>query len=136
MNGILLGMAMLASSTGASPALEPPRPTVVPASFSFQLPSAPRDLPHRLPREWSGPRRERRLLRSAQAPGAKRFSKVDRVIALAAGASIGWVVGGGIGFAVTPKRGPYDDTSGLKGMMIGAPIGGVAGALIGWRLTK
>ena len=31
---------------------------------------------------------------------------------------------------------PDDDTSGLRGMMIGAPIGAVIGAVVGYRLTK
>ena len=136
MSGIVLGVAVLVSSAGTSASLEPPRPEVAPVIFSFELPeSVSRDQPRGRLWESAGRRRERGLVRSAQAPSTKR-SKVDRIIAVAAGVSIGWVVGGGIGFAVTPKRGPYDDTSGLKGMMIGAPIGGVAGALIGYRLTK
>lgn len=136
MNGILLGVAMLVSSTGASATLDPPRAAVAPAIFSFALPeSASRDLPSGLLKESFGPRRERGLVRPAQATSGTH-SNVDRIIAVAAGASIGWVVGGGIGYAVTPKRGPYDDTSGLKGLLIGAPIGGVVGALIGYRLTK
>lgn len=134
MNGIVVGVAMLVASAGTSAALEPPRPEVAPVIFRFELPeSVSRDQP-RL-RKPSGPRPGRGLVPAAQAPKAKR-SKVDQIIAVAAGASIGWIVGGGIGFAVTPTRGPYDDTSGLKGMIIGAPIGGVAGALIGYRLTK
>ncbi|HJR58358.1 MAG TPA: hypothetical protein VJ813_03125 [Vicinamibacterales bacterium] len=135
MTGLVVGVAILVSSAGAPPAPELPRPAVASAIFSFELPErVSRDLPRGLLWESSGPPRERGLVR-AQAPSAKR-SKVDQIIAVAAGASIGWVVGGGIGFAVTPKRGPYDDTSGLKGMIIGAPIGGLAGALIGYRLTK
>jgi hypothetical protein len=136
MNGILVGVAMLVSATGASPGLEPPPAAVAQAMFGGELlASASRDLPGGLPRDSSGPRRERGLVRSAQATSAKR-SKVERIIAVAAGASIGWIAGGGIGYAVTPKRGPDDDTSGLKGVLIGAPIGGVVGALIGYRLTK
>jgi hypothetical protein len=137
MNGILLGVAMLVSTTGAAPTLEPPGPAAAPVNFTFELPErASRDLlSRRFLKELSGPRRERGLVPSAQATSAKR-SKVDRIIAVAAGLSIGWVVGGGIGYAVTPKQGPDDDTSGLKGVLIGAPIGGVVGALIGYRLTK
>jgi hypothetical protein len=133
MTGILLGAAMLVSAAGVTP--EPPRAAVVPPIFSFELPEgASRDLTGVLVTESFRPR-ERGLVRSAQAATTKR-SKVERVIAVAAGASIGWVVGGAIGYAVTPKRGPHDDTSGLKGVLIGAPIGGVVGALIGYRLTK
>ncbi len=47
-----------------------------------------------------------------------------------------WFAGAAIGFAVTPKRGPYDDTSGLKGALIGAPIGAVSGGRTGYWLTK
>lgn len=39
MNGILVGVAMLVSATGASPALESRR-AVVPAIFSFELPES------------------------------------------------------------------------------------------------
>jgi hypothetical protein len=124
MNGLLLGMAMLASSTATSPTPGPPYFAAAARMVSFEVQQA---APRRL--------RQSALLQSATAV-KPRHSKVDRIIAVAAGVSIGWVVGGGIGFAVTPKRGPYDDTSGLKGMMIGAPIGAVAGALLGYRLTK
>ena len=138
MNGILLAVAMLASSKGASPTLETSRAVVAPPVFSLELPEsafALGDLPRGLLDESPGRRRERGLVRFAHARSAKH-SKVDRIIAVAAGVSIGWVVGGGIGYYVTPKRGPYDDTSGLKGMIIGAPIGAAVGALLGWRLTK
>jgi uncharacterized protein (DUF2062 family) len=106
----------------------------VPAIFSFELPeTASRDLPSSLLTESFRP--EGGWVRSAQATSAKR-SRVDQIVAVAAGVSLGWVVGGGIGYAVTPKRGPHDDTSGLKGVLIGAPIGAVVGALIDYRLTK
>jgi len=136
MNGILLSVWMLVSTTGALPALEPPRAAVLPAILDFELPEGQsHDLRGDRLTVSAGPTRERRLVRSAQATTRKR-SRMERIIAVAAGVSIGWVVGGGIGYAVTPKRGPHDDTSGLKGMMIGAPIGATAGALLGWRLTK
>jgi len=136
MDGILLSVCMLVSTTGALPALAPPRAAVLPAILDFELPEGqPCDLRGDRLTVSAGPTRERRLVRSAQATTGKR-SRTERIIAVAAGVSIGWVVGGGIGFAVTPKRGPHDDTSGLKGMMIGAPIGATAGALLGWRLTK
>jgi hypothetical protein len=38
MNGIVLGVAMLVSSTGVSPAVDTSRPTVAPAAFTFDLP--------------------------------------------------------------------------------------------------
>ena len=137
MNELLLGAAMLMATMGAAPALERPGEAVLPPTFAFDAfpESRSRRPAGDLLVEWSGPVRERAWGHSAQAARGKR-SRVDRIIALAAGVSIGWMVGGGIGFAVTPKRGPHDDTSGLKGMMIGAPIGAAAGALIGWQLTK
>ena len=135
MDGIVLGMLILVSATDASPALECRRAAIAPVTFSYELPErASTDWPGRLSRAREA-QRPHGLVRFSQATNTKR-SRVDRIIAVAAGASIGWVVGGGIGYAVTPKRGPYDDTSGLKGVMIGAPIGGVVGALIGYRLTR
>ena len=135
MDTILLGMLMLVSATDASPALERRRAAIAPVTFSFELTES-------ASRDWAGglstasePQRRRGLRRSPQATNTER-SRVERIIAIAAGASLGFVVGGRIGYAVTPKRGPYDDTSGLKGVLIGAPIGGVVGALIGYRLTK
>lgn len=128
MNGLLLGVAMLVSSTAAAPPPEVARAPVALVTFTFGLPAT-------VP-ESTGFSRERRGSASLSSTTRKRFSKMDRAIATAAGICLGWVGGGAIGFAVTPKRGPYDDTSGLKGMIIGAPIGAIAGGLIGYRLTK
>jgi hypothetical protein len=135
MKGILLGAAMLVSSPAASPTVEPPRAAVSHPTLTFELrnPTVV-ELPGDESRSFAR-RHAERWRRSAQTAKPKH-SRVDRIIAVAAGASIGWVVGGAIGYAVTPKRGPDDDTSGLKGVLIGAPIGAVAGALIGYRLTK
>jgi len=47
-----------------------------------------------------------------------------------------WVVGGAIGYKLTQTSNPDDDTSGLKGVIIGAPIGAAVGACFGYRLTK
>ena len=124
MTELLLGVAMLACSTAPAPPEQPPHVAVAPRIFNVE----------RYERPFRDPVPERRAARTAAA--TTKGSRVDRIIAIAAGVSIGWVVGGGIGYGVTPKRGPYDDTSGLKGMMIGAPVGAVAGALLGYRLTK
>jgi hypothetical protein len=125
MTGLLIGVALLASPAAPAPTPGPLHAAIAPGVFSVEFQnSAPRDL-----------RRQPSVVRSPAA-ARTRHSRMDRIIAVAAGVSIGWVVGGGIGYAVTPKRGPYDDTSGLKGMIIGAPIGAVAGALLGYRLTK
>ena len=66
----------------------------------------------------------------------KRFHPAVRALVIGAGAGAGFIGGARVGWAVTPKRGPYDDTSGLKGVMIGAPIGAVLGAVLGWHVTK
>jgi hypothetical protein len=75
-------------------------------------------------------------LEPTRATPVKRFSKVDRIIAVVAGTCIGWVAGGAIGWAATASSDPDDDVSGLRGVIIGAPIGAAAGAIIGFRLTK
>jgi uncharacterized membrane protein YfcA len=62
---------------------------------------------------------------------------LDRIIAVAAGTSLGFVLGGTIGGHLTEnRRNPDDDTSALRGIMIGAPIGAVLGGLTGYWLTK
>ena len=128
MTGIVLGVAMMmVSSTGVSPAPELSSATVAPpAVFTFDLPAATPEAPR-----W-------RRGTSAPAPSrpAKRFSPTDRIIAVAAGVAVGWVVGANIGGRLTESSNPDDDTSVLKGIFIGAPIGSVAGAILGWRLTR
>jgi hypothetical protein len=134
MNPIALGMAMLVFSSGVSPTLDTSRDTVVTVAFTFDLPdntATSRTSPHRLLNEQSRP-----VWRpaSSQAAPAKRFSKTDRIIAVVAGAFGGWLAGGMIGYAATSK--PGDDVSGLRGVMIGAPVGAIMGAVVGHRLTK
>jgi hypothetical protein len=47
------------------------------------------------------------------------------------------MAGGQIGYAVAQKRDVDDDgVSGLRGVVIGAPIGAVVGAVPGYQLTK
>ena len=124
MNGLVIGMAMLVGSAGVPPASEPAREAAAPSVFTFELPDR------------AGPVRERRAPRSA--PSARRkVSTVERIIAVAAGVSVGFVAGGVIGGKITENRdNPDDDISPLKGIMIGAPIGAVAGGLIAWGSTK
>ena len=130
MDGIVLGIAMLASSTAGLPAVEIPR--VPPSTFTFSLPYAPA----MSMREQSRPVWQPKSFARVQDPTEKRFNPVLRAIAVGAGAGLGFMAGARVGWEVTPKRGPYDDTSGLKGVMIGAPIGAVLGAVLGWHLTK
>lgn|SRR5688572_11429145 len=128
MTGIVLGVAMMISSSGVSPALETSRATVAPAVFTFDLPA-----PNRFPSE---PSWRRGSLAPAQTKTTKRVSTTDRIIAVAAGVAVGWVVGGGIGYKLTQSSTWDDGTSGLKGVIIGAPIGAATGAILGWRLTR
>ena len=133
MTGILLGLAMTISSTGVSPALETPRAAVAPAIFtSFDLPV---DVAATPAPAWRGQPVKRAKAGSPRHTSAKKFSITERIIAVAAGLTVGWVVGGGIGGKLTESDNPYDDTSAVKGIMLGAPIGGAAGALLAWRLT-
>jgi hypothetical protein len=117
MTGLVLGVAILVSSSGLPRVIDTPPPVIVPATFTFRLadvaPTAPK-------------------LRAQ-----KRYTKTDKVIAIAAGAVGGFMTGGYIGGALTANwDNPDDDTSMLKGIMIGAPIGAVIGAFIGHKLTK
>jgi hypothetical protein len=137
MDAIVLGMLVLVSATDASHAPATQRAAIAPVAFSYEVPeSSSSDRAGVLPTRFERTRAPvRESTRAAQATSATR-SRTDRIIAIAAGASLGFVLGGRIGYAVTPKRGPYDDTSGLKGVLIGAPVGAVVGALIGHRLTR
>ncbi len=128
MTGIVLGVAMMISSTGVSPAPETSRATVAPAVFTFDLPAPNRFL--------TEPSWGRGSLARAQVKTAKRLSTTDRIIAVAAGVAVGWIVGGAIGYKLTQSSTWDDGTSGLKGVVIGAPIGATAGAILGWRLTR
>ena len=137
-NGIVLAVAMLVSSTGASPTLEIPRTIVVPTVLAFDLPDRPatsRDLRSRLLNEQSGAAWRRDPWQTAPATTPKRSSKATRIFVIAAGGFTGFMAGGMIGGAATSKQ--DDDGVGvLKGVMIGAPIGAVAGGILGYWLTK
>ena len=139
MNGIVVGVALLVSSAGASPAPTPGRlrASVVSAGFTFALPdgaAASRLLSHHLPGDRLRPRSWRGSPQAAPAAPARRCSRVARILAVAASGFGGWVAGGAIGYVATAK--PDDDVSGLRGVVIGAPIGAAVGAVLGYRLTK
>jgi hypothetical protein len=118
MNGIVVAVAIMVSST-----------TAPPVTFDFDLP------PDAL-----RPRYE--LLRPAATPKrapviAKRHSTADRIIAVVAGGTLGFVAGGTIGAYIAGNRdNPDDDISALRGVVVGAPIGAAVGAFLGYRLTK
>ena len=66
-----------------------------------------------------------------------RFSKVERAIAIGAGAVIGFYGGAAVGWKATDNpSNPNDDTSGLRGVIVGAPVGAVVGAVLGAVLTR
>ena len=140
MDGLVLGMAMLIASTGGLPAQGTPRGMQAAPAITFDLAHAAStqgDLRQPLLTGQLRSIERRGAVRFAQATPRKRFSKTDRVIAIAAGVSLGWIMGGAIGFyAASDRDNPNDDTSGLKGVVIGAPVGAAIGAIIGHRLTR
>jgi hypothetical protein len=138
MNEVMVGIAMLVSSTGVSPALETSRATVSPPAFTItspvRVPAAPTPTRRLFDQQPTGWRTS--SSRTPTQSRQNRFSPTDRVIALAAGVAVGWVAGGAVGYKLTDNPShPYDDTSGLRGMIIGAPIGATVGAILGWKLT-
>ena len=126
MTGWVLGVALLVNSPGVSPEAQPPRAVFAPAAVTFDVPTPERS-------RWL----DRGAVRHGQSP-TKQHNLTDRIIAIAAGASLGFLVGGVVGGKITDrsKTNPDDDVSVLKGIMIGAPIGAAVGAIIGWRLTR
>lgn len=136
MHGLLLGVALMVSATQGFPAAGPLSAAAAPVVFHFELPeNSSRRQPSDRLKDSENLRYESGAERFTQGARPKR-SKVERILAVAVGASVGFVVGARVGFEVTPTRGPYDDTSGLKGAFIGAPIGAGTGALLGYWLTR
>ena len=130
MHGIVLGVAMLICSAGVAPVRDAADVTLLPVRTTLILPAAPS--PDRLPSIWKA--RSAPVRRSSGS--SKRFSPTERIIAIAAGVSVGWIVGLGVGARITDSSNPSDDTSALKGAIIGAPIGATLGGILGWRLTR
>ena len=126
--GFVFGVALLVSSAAASPAAETSVAGAAPLAVDFSVPLDPVTV--RYQPQWA------RAAAPRAQPKTKKFSPTDRVIAVAAGVAVGWVIGGAVGFKATSTSNPYDDTSGLKGMMIGAPIGGATGGILGYWLTN
>jgi hypothetical protein len=138
-DGIVLGVAMLAASTSGSAALAD-RHAAVPVGFTVERSASTvplRNPAHPRLDEQSRPIWRAATFSSSQASAPKRFTKTDRVIAVVAGIAGGWLAGGAIGYYSTANwDNPDDDTSGLKGMIIGAPIGGAVGGILGYWLTN
>ena len=141
-DGLMLAVALLGAPAGL-PLVEPPRPAaaLTPATLTFEVPDQPGATSRRSGR-FAATEQSRQVWRAAafsapQATTAKRFTKTDRVIAITAGVVGGWLGGGAIGYYATQDRENDDDgTSGLKGVMIGAPIGAAVGGILGYWLTK
>ena len=141
-DGLMLAVALLGAPAGL-PLVEPPRPAaaLTPATLTFEVPDQP-GAPSRRSGRFAATEQSRPVWRAAafsppQATTAKRFTKTDRVIAIAAGVAGGWLAGGAIGYYSTANYdNPNDDTSGLKGMIIGAPIGAAVGGILGYWLTN
>ena len=131
-DGLVLSVALLVSPGAATPAPSPslnPRPLST-AAFAYEPPR-----PAALPGTrtiWRG-----ESFRATHDTAAKQSTKTDRVIAIVAGVAGGWILGGAIGYYATQDRDRDDDgTSGLKGVVIGAPIGAAIGGFLGYRLTR
>ena len=138
MNGIVLGMAMLASSAGPSPASDV---TVAPAASAVvrrddRVPAL--KLPRVLVVEPSLPVWRFDSPRNAQPTAAARGSSTAaKIIGTAVGAVGGFYAGGMIGYYTAMDPNADDDgVSGLRGVVIGAPIGAVVGAVIGFQLAR
>ena len=129
MTGFLMGAALVMAAAGVSPAKAQPdaRIRLAPATIAFMLPDAERA-------RWES----RPAFARTQATKAKRHNTTDRIIAVAAGATLGFFAGGMIGGTITDKSdtNPDDDMSVMKGVLIGAPIGATLGGLFGWYLTR
>jgi hypothetical protein len=128
MTAAVLGIALLVATGRAAPSQESPRPTAPSILVDYNLPVHAGPVFDEFKRPWT----------STPVQGtARRHSKADRIIAAAAGGALGFVLGGTIGaYIAGDPNNPDDDISPLRGVMIGAPIGAVAGALLGYYTTR
>ena len=138
-DGLVLGVAMLALTGVVSPAVPAAPGTLARAAYTFELPESTSLSDVATQRRRNDPMRPiwHAATYASQASAKKRFGKTDRVIAVVAGVAGGWMAGAAIGYYATADwDNPNDDTSGLKGMLIGAPIGAAAGGILGYWLTN
>lgn len=129
MTGLALGLTAIVSTFGAPAVTQTPHAPVTPTVLTINIAEVPATAPDviRLPN--SRPR--------ALAATARRPSKLERVVAIGTGATLGFFAGGIIGGKLTENRdNPDDDTSAIRGIVIGAPIGAVLGGLTAYWLTK
>ncbi len=138
-DGLVLGVAMLASTGVVSPTVPAAPGTLARAAYTFELPesaSLVRVSTQRRRNDQTRPMWEA-ATDASQAQAPKRFGKTDRVIAVALGVAGGWMAGAAVGYYSTADwDNPNDDTSGLKGVIIGAPIGAAVGGILGYWLTN
>ena len=77
------------------------------------------------------------VIRLHKQARVSRFSKVERAIAIGAGSVVGFYAGALVGWKATDNpSNPNDDTSGLRGVVIGAPVGAVVGGILGYVFTR
>lgn len=138
MNGIVLGIVMLAASAGASSAPDPTVPPAASAVVDWDAAGPALTLPRVLVDEPSLPAWRLDAQQNAQVTTAARGSStVAKIIGTAVGAVGGFYAGGMIGFYTAQDRHADDDgVSGLRGVVIGAPIGALVGAVLGYQVAK
>ena len=130
MTGIMLAMLLLVSPADEVRGAEPAGAAIVDTRPRLKL-------PHDLVTEPSRPVWRLEPSHDAQATAANRPSTTARVIGAALGGLGGFYAGGMIGFYVAQDRDVYGDgVSGLRGVVIGAPVGAALGALIGYKLVR
>lgn len=129
MTEIVLGMVMLASTAGTLPVPDT-TPPVAPTP-RLVLPS---DLLDQQPR----PLWRAEETRKTQTTTRKGSSTAAKVLGVALGGVGGFFGGAWAGYYLTQDRdNPNDDgVSGLRGLVIGAPVGAALGALLGYQIAK
>ena len=136
MNGIALGMLLLASSAGTSP-VEATVPPTAPAVVREEVAGPALKLPRVLVSDPLLPGWRLDSPSHGQAAAAPRSSTTAKIIGTAVGALGGFWAGGAIGFYTAQDPNADDDgVSGLRGVVIGAPIGALVGAVIGYQVAK
>lgn len=138
MTGMLLGLAMLVPTVVGAPETDRPRGLLARSAVAIELPADRHALaaPRISLEEQFRPASRGASRVQSQPARVPRFSLTERIIAVAAGTCVGWFGGGAIGWELTKGSHPDDDTSGLRGVIVGAPLGAAVGAFVGFRLTR
>ncbi len=128
MDAAIAGLLLVTATLAGSPVMQPVDSHVGPATtFTLREGAARATIPAAAPR----------VAIRQPTKRAPRFSRLERAIAIGAGTTIGFYGGAMVGWKATdnPSK-PNDDTSGLRGVIIGAPIGAAVGAVLGFVLTR